>query len=356
MQSRIARSLLTAVVMVAAFATATFAGDADWFSQSGFTILEAVGSQDLNYALIGTDERGSFQILSKGDWFKNKFRVDMVGGEQVKLFTEEKGPSVVPILHRNLPADVFLVALATVYQRSIVVGAQVENLKPFSPDLLTDPAKLADYCKAEGLDLRVFDDCMLVRKGNFPADLKSFASEEPQMAINCSVLRGSLGDVAAALAKATGKVVNPSAPASTNLSVKSFGLSAQALAYYVEKCVDSGLKIEEPVKVAAAPAAPAGKTPDSAKATKKLQELLKTGKYVPAARLAKALIQRDPTKASYYNAFGVAAWRLGKKSLAVKAWQKSLKIDPTNAFASNAMTKARAAVAKARAAQGATAN
>ena len=109
MPSRIASLVLSAIIMVAA-TTAAFAGDADWFSQSGFTILEAVGSQDLAYALVGTDDHGGFQILSKGDWFKNKFRIDAVGGEQIKLFTEDKGPSVVPILHRNLPADVFLVA------------------------------------------------------------------------------------------------------------------------------------------------------------------------------------------------------------------------------------------------------
>lgn len=351
MPSRIASLVLSAIIMVAA-TTAAFAGDADWFSQSGFTILEAVGSQDLAYALVGTDDHGGFQILSKGDWFKNKFRIDAVGGEQIKLFTEDKGPSVVPILHRNLPADVFLVALATVYQRSIVVGAQVENLKAFSPELLTDPAKLADFCKAEGLDLRVFDDCMLVRKGQFPADIKAFNSTEPQMAVNVGMIRGSLQDLAGLVAKATGKVVTPVGTPTGNLSVKSFGLSAQALAYYVEKAVDAGLKIDEPVKEVAA--APAAKTaPDSAKATKKLQELLKAGKNVPAARLAKALIQRDPTKASYYNAFGVAAWRLGKRGLAVKAWQKSLKIDPVNGFASRAMSKARQAVAAARAAQGA---
>lgn len=352
MPSRIARLLLAAVIMVAA-TSAAFAGDADWFSQSGFTILEAVGSQDLSYALVGTDDQGQFQILNKGDWFKNKFRVDAVGGEQIKLFTEDKGPSVVPILHRNLPADVFLVALATVYQRSIVVGAQVDNLKPFSPELLTDPAKLADFCKAEGLDLRVFDDCMLVRKGQFPPELKPFASSEPQMAVNVGIIRGTLQDVATAVAKASGKVVHPVGTPVGSLSVKSFGLSAQALAYYVEKAVDAGLKIDEPVKEAAAPAPKAA--PDAAKATRKLQELLKAGKYVPAARLAKALIQRDPTRTSYYNAFGVAAWRLGKRSLAVKAWQKSLKIDPANAFADRAMAKARQAAAKARAAQGAPA-
>ena len=352
MPSRIARGLIAALLLVLT-ATALRAGEADWFSQSGFTIMEAVGSQELGYALVGSDDKGAFQILAKGDWFKNKFRVDAVGGEQIKLFTEDKGASVVPILHRNLPADVFLVALATVYQRSIVVGAQVETLKPFSPELLTDPAKLADFCKAEGLDLRVFDDCMLVRKGQFPADLKQFQSSEPQMAVNVGLIRGTHQDVAAAIAKGSGKVVLPVGTASGPLSVKSFGLSAQALAYYVEKAVDAGFKIEEPTKASAPAPALRSAAPDSSKATKKLQELLKAGKLVPAARLAKALIQRDPTKPSYYNAFGVAAWRLGKRSLAVKAWQKSLRIDPTNAFASRAMAKARQMVARARAAQGA---
>lgn len=352
MPSRIAR-LLTAAALVVSIVTASFAGGADWFSQAGFTIMEAVGSPELGYALVGTDDKGTFQLLGKGDWFRNKFRVDAVGGEQVKVFTEEKGATVAPILHSNLPADVFLVALATVYQRSIVVGAQVDNLKPFSPDLLTDPAKLADFCKAEGLDLRVFDDCMLVRKGQFPADLKPFSSSEPQIAVNVSVIRGSLADVSAAVAKASGKVVTPAGTASGPLSVKSFGLSAQALAYYTQQSVDATFTITEPAPVAAAPAAkPAGKVAPTAK----LKELLAQKKFVPAARLAKALIKRDPTKAAYYNAFGLAAWNLGKKSLAVKAWQKSLRVEPSNRFANAAIAKVRAMVASRKAAAPVKAN
>lgn len=341
--------LLLAVALIAVTVTGAWANGADWFSQAGFTIMEAVGSPELGYALVGTDDKGAFQLLSKGDWFKNKFRVDAIGGEQIKIFTEDKGPSVSPILHNNLPADVFLMALATVYQRSIVVGAQVDNLKPFTAELLTDPAKLADFCKAEGLDLRVFDDCMLVRKGNFPADMKAFSSAEPQMAVNVGIIRGSLADVTAALGKASGKVVTGTGDA--KLSLKSFGLSAQALAYYIQMTTDASVKVEEPAPVAEAPAAAPAKTLDAAKAGAKLRELLKAGKYVPAARLAKALAKRDPTKAAYYNAYGLAAWKLGKKQLAVKAWQQSLKIEPGNKFAARAMDQVRAMVAKARAAK-----
>jgi hypothetical protein len=339
--SRIAR-LLTAAALIVTIATASFAGEGDWFSQSGFTIMEAVGSPELGYTLVGTDDKG-FQLLGKGDWFKNKFRVDAVGAEQVKVFTEEKGATVAPILHSNLPADVFLVALATVYQRSIVVGAQVDSLKPFSPELLTDPAKLADFCKAEGLDLRVFDDCMLVRKGQFPADLKPFSSTEPQLSVNVSVIRGTLTDLTAAVAKSSGKVITPAGTASGPLSVKSFGLSAQALAYYTQCAVDAGFTVAEPAAVAAAPAAPA-----KTKAGAKLKQLLAEKKYVPAARLAKALILRDPTKAGYYNAFGLALWNLGKRNAAKQVWERSLKVDPANKYASKALAKIQAFVAARR--------
>src|SRR5437870_4124788 len=65
---RLAGWILTAVLI--AIASPAFALEsADWFKASGFTVMEAVGSQELGYALVGTDDKGVFTILSKGDWF-----------------------------------------------------------------------------------------------------------------------------------------------------------------------------------------------------------------------------------------------------------------------------------------------
>jgi hypothetical protein len=347
------RAAAVALGMAAAWiVTAARAGEADWFTQNGFTVMEAVGSPELGWVVVGTDETGTFRMLGRGDSFRDRFRIDAIGAEQVKVTSKEKGTTVAPILHRNLPTDVFLVALATVYQRSIVVGARVETLKPFSPDLLTDPARLADFCKEEGLDLRVLDDCMLVRKGTFPADLKPYTSTEPQLAIGMGVLRGTQAEVGAEIARVSGKVVTPVGTPSSVLSVKSFGLSPQALAYYVEKTVDAGFKIEEPkpaqppvaARRAAAPAARASSARAGANA--RLKQLIQQGKYLPAARLARSLIKREPTRAGYYNAFGISVWKLGHRGLAVRAWEKALRMDPASAYARKALARARGVLAR----------
>ena len=332
--------LPVAIALAALLATAAFAQDSEWFSQSGYTIMEAVGSDQFGYVLIGTNETGAFQLLSKGDWYKDRFRLDAVGSEQAKVVTKDNTTAAVPILHRNVPADIFLLALSTVTQRSVVIGAQVDALKTVTPELLSDPAKLAAYCQEEGLDVRVFDDCMVVRKGAFPKDLKPFAPAGPQLACAVNVMRSDLSTVAASLAKVSGKIVTPTGKFDGKLTVRSIGLSPEALAYYVEKASGAGFKVEEPKPVVQAPTAAAPvAAPRTVAARDRFKELMRSGNHLAAARFAQAIIKKHPAKAAGYNYYGLALWKLGHKQTAVKAWQKALRLEPANQYAQQVLRK-----------------
>lgn len=338
------RTLVVGLGLFLASTLGVVAGEADWFSQNGFTILEAVGSSDLGgFVLVGSDPGGAYHVLAKGDRYGTAFRVDAIGAEQVKVLPTQGEPAVAPILHRNIPPDVFLMAMAMVLQRSIVIGGSVDTLQPASPELLSDPGKLAEYCKTEGLDLRVFDDCILVRKGTFEADLTPFQSAEPQVATTLKHLRSNLPAVAKTLAEASSMIIEPSRQSAEPLTVLSVGLSAQALAYYIEKATDVPVSVKPPPPppaevVAAAPVAPAPARP---KATDKLKALMAKGDFLAAARLSKALIQKYPTHAKLYNAYGVAVWKLGHRAMAIKAWQKALIVEPGNAYAQKMVAQVR---------------
>jgi hypothetical protein len=328
-------SLILTAVLVGLVTTNVMAGSADWFSQNGLTVQEAVGTPELGFVLVGTDEGGAFKLLSKGDQFKG-VTIDNIGSEQVKIQTADKGSVVVPILHRNLPPDVFLAAMATVFQKSIVIGTHLDTLKPFTTELLTDPNKLADFCKGEGLDLRVFDDCLVVRKGLFPPDLKAFSSTEPQTTASLTVVRGSAAEIIEAVSKAASLKMTSASAAANKITVRSFGLSAQAMAYYLSKVTDVAFKVEEPKPEPSAAPSPTAKAPAG-----KFKDLMKAGNFRGAALVAKAAIKKNPKNAAYYNAFGLAVWKMGNQPLAIRAWQKALRIDPANTYAQNILRKAK---------------
>lgn len=334
--------LVTVCLLVgSALVGALRAGEADWFAQSGYTIMEAVGNLELGYILVGQNEAGKFEFLSRGEWYRDRFRVEGIGEEQVRVLAKDKTISAVPILHRNIPSDIFLVAMSMLSQRSVIVVAQPDSLKPFTPELLSDANALAKYCKEEGLDYRMYDDCLIVRKGTFPVGLKPYTSTEPQLACNMQVLRGGLGDVARALAEASGKVVAPNGAYAGQLSVKSYGLSPQALSYYLQNVVDVGLKIEEPKPTPSpSPSAVAG-SPKGSAIKERFKSLIRSGQFLAAARFSQNVIKKYPGKATGYNLYGLALWKLGHKQTAIKAWEKALKMEPSNAYAQQVLRKVR---------------
>ena len=195
--------------------------------------VAAIGSPELGYCLVTRDGAGCIRVVSRGARLPSGCKVLSIDAEQVRLSPEPGIERVVPVLHEKVSADVFAMGLATIYQRSVVVGAQLETLRTFSSDILTDPMKLTEFLQQEGLDLRVYDDCMIIRRGSFSKEMHKY--EPVSSSSDCSVefIRRPVDEVIEAIARRTRQPSPRPVGLTGSVSVKSFGISAEALLYYI---------------------------------------------------------------------------------------------------------------------------
>lgn len=229
---RSARPLTVILFLAATHATAMV-------RSPGFAILEAVGSPDLGYAAVTSDSRQEYSVAGHNEFTTYGMRAGKITADEVILTRTGVPNRVAPVLHRPIPFDLFLVALVTVYQRSIIVAGGEHLPRTVSEDVFHDPARLAEECKKEGLDLRVFDDIMLVRSGRFPADLRAYEPRETDRGCEMTFIRAPMSRIRTAL----------QLPADCELdgrsdrvvSLRSYGLSHRALRYYlnVATCPDA---------------------------------------------------------------------------------------------------------------------
>lgn len=196
--------------------------------------LETIGSLDLNYCVVTKDSASRYRILRKNDSFGADSRILGVGPNTATVRRPDGATRRLTVPHEGIPADIFLMGLATVYQRSIVVGGRSETLAPFHEALLTDPAKLQDFCSSRGLDMRIYDDCIVIRRGRLPPDIRPFDSSNERTGCDIDLIRVPTKDAIEELLK-----LNPlaRAPLTANgeVSVKAFGIAPNALLYYIDK-------------------------------------------------------------------------------------------------------------------------
>lgn len=203
-----------------------------WGTAKDPKIVGAIGSVDLNFCLVTKDSDDRYRLLSKRDFLSPSCQLLALEADRALVSGWGGSKRVIELPSPQVPADIFLMALATVYQRTIVVGARVDGLGPFEVELLTDPAKLCDFCRRHGLDIRVFDDCMVIRRGNFRGDERPFTHSSEQEACEANFVRVPIRNVIEYLAKADPTATPPNAT-SGDVSVKSYGGSAAALLYYL---------------------------------------------------------------------------------------------------------------------------
>lgn len=345
---------LFAITTLFAFVPTRLMAQSDWFATSGVKILEAIGTPDLGYVLLAEDDRGGYRILREGDNFEGKFTVGQVGSEQVRLEDPEGKPSVAPILHQNVPVDMLLLAVGALHQRNVVIGGSSDTLKPFDSELLVDPQKLADVAKEAGLDVRVLEDALLVKKGVFTADPVKFEATPDDQAESYDWIRGEMPGLIKKASEGP-MVLTVEGTAAGTVSVRAPYMPPRALAHYLSQVTGAKISAKAPEKVAAKPAAPAApKAPAlDAKGQKVLaraRQLLAAGKFAPAFKLFRYLHKTQGARAPFYNGMAICLWKLGKKPQAVKAWNHALKQDPGNAVASRALGKVKEMVAARKAA------
>lgn len=344
---------LFAVTSLFAFLPVRATAQADWFATSGVKILEAIGTSDLGYILLAQDDRGGFRLLREGDSFEGKFTVGQVGTEQVRLEDSEGKPSVAPILHQNVPVDMLLLAVGALHQRNVVIGGTSDVLKPFDSELLVDPQKLADLAKEAGLDVRVLEDALLVKKGVFAADPVKFEATPDDSAESYDWIRSDLKGLITKASQGP-MALTAEGDTATIISVRAPYMPPRALAHYLAQVTGTKITAAAPeaAKPVAVTAASAPKELDAKgqKVLARARTLLAGGKFAPAFKLFRYLHKTQGARAPFYNGMAICLWKLGKKPQAVKAWNLALEQDPGNAVAGKALGKVKEMVAARRAA------
>lgn len=318
----------------------------DWYSFKGFRILEAVGCKETGWVIVGQGPTGKWEFLQQGESYGEEFQIAEIGTAQVRLTTKDAPrPRILPIVHRNLPADVLIMAVAKLYGYDMTIQGPIDKLVTYDLAHLDLASELKELFKGTAHQGCLEERSVLALEGELPKAWKAIREESNPRRFDFEAYRMSAAALIAQVESQTGYRVRVDVTAAPQLakplSVVWRNVTAPEAVHLLNSALSLKLVAEAPAKVE--PEAPGmAKEAGDEKAERYFRNCLaraKSGKAMEAAKGLRNLVRKRPENARYCNAYGKMLWTLGLKEKAVKAWKRSLRIDPENAYARRVLDK-----------------
>ena len=336
----------------------------DWFSHEGNTVEEVV-TGPAGQLVVMKATNGTYKFLSPQLPTDGQFQVAAIGTEQVRL--REKGKQVpvqLPILHHNLTLDLLCYCVLRQQGKNVIISAPINDVKEeyrqYDGDYREELSMLLEIKESS---LVVYTDTAIVGKGTAPKLPKLFTGASgDERPVKISEYNIPVSELLEKMEKATGKKYMSDADGTQKVSIHSNTLTPSGILHYLNGLLGSNIVTMEAEKeeaeeapVVAQKGAKASKVSKAkaAKVFKTVKVLAKNGETKKAAVLLHKLIKRTDPNPHLFNAMAKLYWKLGAKKRAVRCLKYTLKIDPSNKFARERLTKIKKMVAKKRAAKAA---
>jgi tetratricopeptide (TPR) repeat protein len=336
--------LLFGLVLLSLASPSLASDGSDWYTVSGTSFIEAVGT-GTSYLLVTKDASGRFSVLGPGESFAPGMTLKKIGSMQV-MVARGAEQTAAPILRAQIPADVLVVAICRLYNQNVIVAGQVDSMVAYVDGLLNYKQELPGLMKSLGLSYTADDRAIVIRKEGAAKPLPGPGLKK-ETAYQGQHVRSTAAEIVDAMNTQAQRRYAPASGAGV-ATVYSADLSPEELAAYLGTALETEI-VEKP-----APAAPATTTPPATPATtatgsgldevrsafERAVKLTRANDQRQAATVLLQLVKTHPElPPKVTNLLGKLLWSLGRKDQARKAWARSLRADPQDAFARNALAK-----------------
>lgn len=340
------KTLFVLGLVLLALASSQVAGQgSEWYTVSGVSFIEAVGT-GTSFLLVTKDSKGRYTVLGPGEAFAPGMTIKKIGSMQV-MVARGGEQSAAPILRAQIPADVLVVAICRLYNQNVLIAGQVDSMVAYVDGLLNYKQELPGLMKSLGLSYTADDRAIVIRKEGAAKPLPG-AGLKKETAYQGQHVRATTAEIVDAMNTQAQRRYAPAAGAGV-ATVYSTDLSPEELAAYLgvtaeTEIVEKASAQPTPAATAAAatPAASsAGAVSDEVRSTfEKAVKLARANDQRQAATVLLQLVKAHPeVPPKVTNLLGKLLWGLGRKDQARKAWARSLRADPQDAFARNALAK-----------------
>lgn len=318
--------------------------DADWFSMSGVALLEVVGDEG-SRILITRNSAGKIGFLKAGESVSGAFKVTAVGSEQARVEPEDGGASkVVPVLHKQVPVDALMTAVARQQGLRVVISKQLDREVPFEDGMTNLEDGFAPMLADMGMFAKRFDDVLIVREAPFLSGGGAFDPEsagEAGEGVDLASFRGNGDELRETISKALPAGIE-GGPDSLPAGVTAFlgGTDAAEALHYLNLALGTDMRVKE-----AAEKTPVALSPEKAdKLYKQAVALAKAGDLKGSGKRLLYICRKGSKDPAHFQALGKVYWRMGRTRHAVKAWRAGLKLDPQNTTSRRLLVKAKRAL------------